>query len=139
MRAYDAYSNKVGSSENVKKERYYIEPQGFCVMAGIGLEEGNAEKALDSVTETSGDKIWYYDSSAGIYTVTIWNSGRFLPIRRDIKKMPVSSAIIIHGFPLRKLCLEEVTELLKFTEKSVRLILKISVKFTEQSHMFTHR
>ena len=48
VRAYDAYSNKVGSSE-CEEGKIFIEPQGFCVMAGIGLEEGNAEKALDSV------------------------------------------------------------------------------------------
>lgn len=29
----------------------YIEPQGFCVLAGIGVETGEAKKALDSVKE----------------------------------------------------------------------------------------
>ena len=28
-----------------------IEPQGFCVLAGIGVKEGLAKKALDSVKE----------------------------------------------------------------------------------------
>ncbi|HAG70056.1 MAG TPA: glycosyl transferase, partial [Lachnospiraceae bacterium] len=28
-----------------------IEPQGFCVLAGVGVETGEAEKALDSVKE----------------------------------------------------------------------------------------
>ncbi len=50
VRAYDAYSNKVGSKE-CEEGQIFIEPQGFCVMAGIGLEEGNAKKALDSVKE----------------------------------------------------------------------------------------
>ncbi len=48
LRAYDAHSEKVGSRE-CEEGQIYIEPQGFCVMAGIGLEEGLAEKALDSV------------------------------------------------------------------------------------------
>ncbi len=48
LRAYDAFGNKVGSHEN-KDGQIYIEPQGFCVMAGIGIEEGYALKALDSV------------------------------------------------------------------------------------------
>lgn len=48
LRAYDDYGNKVGSKEN-DEGRIYIEPQGFCVMAGIGVDTGEAEKALDSV------------------------------------------------------------------------------------------
>ena len=48
VRAYDAYSNKVGSKE-CEEGQIYIEPQGFCVMAGIGVEEGLAQKAMDSV------------------------------------------------------------------------------------------
>ena len=45
VRAYDAYSNKVGSKE-CKEGQIYIEPQGMCVMAGIGKESGEAAKAL---------------------------------------------------------------------------------------------
>jgi cellobiose phosphorylase len=50
VRAYDAYSHKVGSKE-CEEGQIYIEPQGFCVLAGIGVEEGLAKKALDSVKE----------------------------------------------------------------------------------------
>ncbi|MDT8718390.1 glycosyl transferase [Clostridium sp. 19966] len=50
LRAYDAYSNKVGSKE-CEEGQIFIESQGFCVMAGIGVEEGLAEKALNSVKE----------------------------------------------------------------------------------------
>ncbi len=50
VRAYDANGHKVGSKE-CEEGQIYIEPQGFCVMAGIGVEEGKAEKALDSVKE----------------------------------------------------------------------------------------
>jgi cellobiose phosphorylase len=50
VRAYDAYSHKVGSKE-CEEGQIYIEPQGFCVIAGIGVEEGLAKKALDSVKE----------------------------------------------------------------------------------------
>ncbi len=48
LRAYDAYGNKVGSIEN-KEGQIYIEPQGMCVMAGLGLENGLATKALNDV------------------------------------------------------------------------------------------
>ena len=50
VRAYDAYSHKVGSKE-CDEGQIYIEPQGMCVMAGVGIEDGNAKKALDSVKE----------------------------------------------------------------------------------------
>lgn len=50
LRAYDAYGNKIGSKEN-KEGQIFIESQGFCVMAGIGVKEGLAQKALDSVLE----------------------------------------------------------------------------------------
>ena len=48
LRAYDAFSEKVGSHE-CEDGKIFIEPQGFCVMAGIGKETGEAQKALDSV------------------------------------------------------------------------------------------
>lgn len=50
IRAYDAFGEKVGSDE-CKEGKIFIEPQGFCVMAGIGVKEGLAERALDSVKE----------------------------------------------------------------------------------------
>lgn len=50
LRAFDAASEKVGSKE-CEEGQIYIEPQGFCVLAGIGVEEGLAVKALDSVKE----------------------------------------------------------------------------------------
>ena len=50
MRAYDAYSQKIGSKE-CEEGQIFIEPQGFCVLAGVGIKEGLAQKALDSVKE----------------------------------------------------------------------------------------
>jgi cellobiose phosphorylase len=47
LRAYDDFGAKVGSKE-CEEGKIYIEPQGFCVLAGIGLEDGMAAKALDS-------------------------------------------------------------------------------------------
>ena len=48
IRAYDATGQKVGSDE-CEEGKIYIEPQGFCVLADIGIKEGHAKKALDSV------------------------------------------------------------------------------------------
>lgn len=50
MRAYDAYSRKVGTHEDTEGQ-IYIEPQGMCVMAGIGLDDGKAQQAPKSVKE----------------------------------------------------------------------------------------
>ncbi|MBI9115136.1 GH36-type glycosyl hydrolase domain-containing protein [Sanguibacter suaedae] len=60
LRAYDFYGNKVGTDEK-PEGKIWIEPQGFAVMAGIGVEgtdpttpeaKGSpALRALDSVNE----------------------------------------------------------------------------------------
>ena len=50
LRAYDAYSRPVGSHTDTEGQ-IYIEPQGMCVMAGIGLENGKAQQALKSVKD----------------------------------------------------------------------------------------
>ncbi|ABD80580.1 GH36-type glycosyl hydrolase domain-containing protein [Saccharophagus degradans] len=50
LRAYDYYGKKVGSKEN-EEGKIFIESQGFCGMAGIGLEDGLVEKSMDSVKE----------------------------------------------------------------------------------------
>jgi cellobiose phosphorylase len=50
IRAYDYFGHKVGSKEN-EEGKIFIESNGWCTMAGIGLEEGLCEKALDSVKE----------------------------------------------------------------------------------------
>lgn len=48
LRAYDYYGRKVGSHEN-REGKIFIESQGWCTMAGIGLEDGLVKTALDSV------------------------------------------------------------------------------------------
>jgi cellobiose phosphorylase len=47
-RAYDYFGELVGSAQN-EEGQIFIEPQGVCVIAGIGLDDGKAVKALDSV------------------------------------------------------------------------------------------
>ncbi|HSP74452.1 MAG TPA: glycosyl hydrolase family 65 protein, partial [Gaiellaceae bacterium] len=49
-RAYDYFGAPVGSAE-CDEGRIFVEPQGMCVLAGIGLDDGKAERALDSVAE----------------------------------------------------------------------------------------
>lgn len=50
VRAYDDFGQKVGSHE-CAEGKIFIESQGFCVLAGIGLEDGRAQQALDSVKQ----------------------------------------------------------------------------------------
>ncbi|MFP4164135.1 MAG: GH36-type glycosyl hydrolase domain-containing protein [Chitinispirillaceae bacterium] len=58
LRAYDDFSNKIGSKEN-DEGKIFIESQGFCVMAGVGTESGEAQKALESTRK-------YLDSDHGL-------------------------------------------------------------------------
>ena len=58
LRAYDDYGRKVGSHEN-EEGKIFIEPQGFCVMAGIGEKEGKCIQTLDSVKK-------YLDTQYGL-------------------------------------------------------------------------
>ena len=55
IRAFDAYGNPVGSHV-CEEGQIYIEPQGMCVMAGIGKDDGKAEQALESVKERLDSK-----------------------------------------------------------------------------------
>jgi cellobiose phosphorylase len=61
LRAYDAASEKIGSSEN-EEGQIFIEPQGFCALAGIGSHLGMPQKALDAVKT-------YLDTEHGIVLV----------------------------------------------------------------------
>jgi cellobiose phosphorylase len=50
LRAYDHFGEKIGS-QSCQEGQIFIEPQGICIMAGIGKEQGLAESALASVKE----------------------------------------------------------------------------------------
>ncbi len=49
-RAYDDFGRPVGSKECAEGQ-IFIEPQGICVLAGLGLGDGRAQSALDAVGE----------------------------------------------------------------------------------------
>ncbi|MDA3799562.1 MAG: glycosyl transferase [Kiritimatiellae bacterium] len=50
LRAFDAFGKKIGSSE-CENGQIYIESQGWCIMAGVGHDDGFAKTALESVNE----------------------------------------------------------------------------------------
>ena len=58
IRAFDAYSHKIGSKE-CEEGKIFIESNGFCTLAGIGVKEGKAQQALDSVHK-------YLDTKYGV-------------------------------------------------------------------------
>ena len=49
-RAYDFFGEPIGSAAN-DEGQIFIEPQGICIMAGIGLDDGRAVQALAAVRE----------------------------------------------------------------------------------------
>jgi cellobiose phosphorylase len=49
-RAYDFFGEPIGSGAN-DEGQIFIEPQGICILAGIGLDDGRAVKALAAVRE----------------------------------------------------------------------------------------
>ena len=49
-RAYDGMGDPVGSS-GCAEGQIFVEPQGICVMAGLGIEDGRATRALDAVAD----------------------------------------------------------------------------------------
>jgi len=55
LRAYDDFSRKIGSKENAEG-KIFIETQGFCTLAGVGLEDGLAARALDSTRKMLATK-----------------------------------------------------------------------------------
>jgi len=48
LRAYDARGRKIGSRE-CEEGQIFVESQGWCVLGGVGLNDGRARLALDSV------------------------------------------------------------------------------------------
>ena len=58
LRAYDFFGKKIGS-QDCEKGKIYIESNGFCTMAEIGVEKGWPKQALDSVKK-------YLDCDYGI-------------------------------------------------------------------------
>jgi len=49
-RAYDDFGQPVGA-QVCEEGQIFIEPQGICILAGIGLDDGRATQALESVNQ----------------------------------------------------------------------------------------
>jgi cellobiose phosphorylase len=55
VRAYDDFGRPVGSKV-CEEGKIFIESQGICIMAGIGLNDGKAQRALESVNKRLATK-----------------------------------------------------------------------------------
>ena len=94
LRAYDFFGGKIGSKEN-EEGKIFIESNGWCTMAGIGLEEGMVDRALDSVKE-------HLDTEHGIvlnqpaYTVYHIESGEISSYPEGYKE---NAGIFCHNNP----------------------------------------
>jgi cellobiose phosphorylase len=55
LRAYDDFGGKIGSKE-CKEGKIFIESNGFCTLAGIGLDDGKAASALAAVNQQLATK-----------------------------------------------------------------------------------
>lgn len=98
----------------------------------MGVKEGKAQQALDSVKER-------LDSKYGImllqpaYTRYHLELGEITSYPPGYKEMQVFSAITIPGYPSRKPLSEEAAGRLKYTKRPVPLIWRESVKSTGPS------
>ncbi|MGH2752947.1 MAG: GH36-type glycosyl hydrolase domain-containing protein [Actinomycetota bacterium] len=79
-RAYDHHGAVVGSSAN-DEGKIFIEPQGMCVMAGIGVDDGRAKRALDAVAEqlTTDHGIVLHQPAYSRYYLELGEIGSYPP------------------------------------------------------------
>ena len=55
LRAYDSYGKKIGSKE-CEEGKIFIESQGWCILGEVGIKNGMAVKALDSIANLLATK-----------------------------------------------------------------------------------
>ena len=94
LRAYDYYGDKVGAKGNEYAE-IFIESQGFCIMGGIGLEDGFAEKTLASVNErlNSEHGLMILDPTIKEYQINLGEVSSYPPGYKE------NGAIFCHNNP----------------------------------------
>ncbi len=66
LRAYDNFGHPVGS-QTCDQGKIYIEPQGMCVMAGLGVEDGRAKQALELGGRAPGHPARHRLITAGLH------------------------------------------------------------------------
>ncbi len=136
-RAYDAFGQPVGGKE-CDEGQIFIEPQGMCVMAGIGKDTGQAARALKSVEEQ-------LDTKYGVmllqpaYTTYRLNLGEISSYPPDTRKTPASSATTTPGSAALRRCWATATGPLRFTARPVPPTSRTFRKFIARSPTSTAR
>ena len=134
-RAFDATGRVVGGKE-CQEGQIFIEPQGMCVMAGIGKETGEAAAALESVKER-------LDTPYGIvllnppysrYYLELGEIGSYPP---GYKETPPFSVTTIPGSCAPKPSWAMATALSRSIAALLRLISRTSAKHTAPSPTYT--
>lgn len=94
LRAYDYYGDKIGAKGNQYAE-IFIEPQGFCIMGGIGLDDGFAEKTLNSVNKrlNSEHGLMILDPTIKEYQINLGEVSSYPPGYKE------NGAIFCHNNP----------------------------------------
>ena len=90
-RAYDFFGEPIGSAAN-DEGQIFIEPQGICVLAGIGLDDGRATKALASVRERLATPARDRPAAAAVLDATSSGSARSRRTRPATRRTAGSSA-----------------------------------------------
>ena len=70
LRAYDDFGNKVGSKEN-EEGKIFIETQGFCTLAGVGLDDGLADRRWNPRANISPPSMASFCSNRPIRSTTL--------------------------------------------------------------------
>lgn len=96
LRAYDYWGRKIGSEEN-EEGKIFIESNGWCAMAQIGLEKGMVGKSFGCGERKIGLPVWYSIEQPGLFQSTIKSMGKYRLILKDTRKMLEYFVITIHG------------------------------------------
>ena len=94
-RAYDFFGDPIGSAAN-DEGQIFIEPQGICVMAGIGIADGRARSALAAVRDRLATPHGIVLQNPA-YAATSSSSARSRRTRPATRRTAASSATPIRG------------------------------------------
>ena len=96
VRAYDDFGRPVGS-KLCDEGKIFIESQGICVMAGIGLRRWQGKESAGLGEQTPGNEARHRSAAAGVFADIISISAKSRPIRPATRRTPAFSATTIPG------------------------------------------
>lgn len=136
-RAYDAYGHVVGGQE-CEEGQIFIEPQGMCVMAGIGVDTGEAVTALQSV-QTRLDTKYGIVLLQPAYTKYHLELGEISSYPPGTRRTQAYSATTTPGSAVPRPSSATATGRLRFTKRPVLPTSRTSARSTAPSLTSTAR